>query len=99
MIGYQTVTIQPVLKASCTPPRNTTSNPIDAASVTMPDLRAPMAAGIAINARINAISAGAPADLSGKPARMVHRALAWTSTPGMGTDEIDVTYMSLPTGS
>ena len=64
-----------------------------------PDLRAPMAAGIAIRARISAMSTGTPADLSGMPAKTVHRALAWTSTPGIGTGEIDVTNKSPPMGS
>ena len=36
-------------------------------------------------------AAGTAADLSGIPARTVHSALAWTSTPSIGTDEIDVT--------
>ena len=47
---------------------------------------------------MSATSTGAPADLSGKPASTVHSALAWTSTPGIGTDEIDVTNTS-STGS
>jgi hypothetical protein len=47
---------------------------------------------------MSAMSIAMPAGLSGMPARMVHSALAWTSTPGIGIDEIDVTNTSF-TGS
>ena len=76
------------------------AHPSDPASMTRPDLRAPMAAGIATRARISAISTAIPADLSGMSAK--------SGPQGIGVDldsrhrnptRIDVTNKSSPMGS